>query len=187
MNITYKKEYAELLRSVKERVLAAQYSALKTVNKELINLYWDIGKMIVEKQEKEGWGKAVVESLSSDLQKEFPGMLGFSVSGLWRIRCFYQSYCKNEKLAPVVREIGWAHNIMIFEKCKNDLKREFYIRMTKKYGWTKNVLAMKIESKTYENTLINQTNFNKTVPEAIKNQAKLAVKDEYTFGFLGLG
>ena len=85
-----------------------------------------------------------------------------------------------------LREIGWSHNIIIFEKCESDLEREFYIRMTKKYGWTKNVLVLKIEGKTYENTLVNQTNFDKTVPEAIKNQAKLAVKDEYTFGFLEL-
>src|SRR3972149_7426365 len=113
-------------------------------------------------------------------------MMGFSVSGLWRMRSFYQAYCQNEKLAPMVREIGWSHNIIIFEKCESDLEREFYIRMTKKYGWTKNVLVLKIEGKTYENTLVNQTNFGKTVPEAIKNQAKLAVKDEYTFGFLEL-
>ena len=186
MNISYQKDYAALLLEVKNRIRSAQYDALKAVNKELISLYWDIGKMIVERQEKEGWGKSVVEHLSADLQKEFAGMMGFSVSGLWRMRSFYQAYCQNEKLAPMVREIGWSHNIIIFEKCESDLEREFYIRMTKKYGWTKNVLVLKIEGKTYENTLVNQTNFDKTVPEAIKNQAKLAVKDEYTFGFLDL-
>jgi len=186
MNITHQKSYAELLKDIKERVLAAQYAALKSVNKELIGLYWDIGMMIVERQEKEGWGKAVVETLSLDLQKEFPGMLGFSTSGLWRMRNFYQTYYKNENLAPMVREISWTHNIMIFERCKGDLEREFYIRMTGKYGWTKSVLAIKIESKTYESTLISQTNFDKTVPDIIKKQAKLAVKDEYTFGFLEL-
>ena len=186
MNISYQKDYAALLLEVKNRIRSAQYDALKAINKELINLYWDIGKMIVERQEKEGWGKSVVEHLSADLQKEFAGMMGFSVSGLWRMRSFYQAYCQNEKLAPMVREIGWSHNIIIFEKCESDLEREFYIRMTKKYGWTKNVLVLKIEGKTYENTLVNQTNFDKTVPEAIKNQAKLAVKDEYTFGFLEL-
>ena len=186
MNISYQKDYAALLLEVKNRIRSAQYDALKAINKELINLYWDIGKMIVERQEKEGWGKSVVEHLSADLQKEFAGMMGFSVSGLWRMRSFYQAYCQNEKLAPLVREIGWSHNIIIFEKCESDLEREFYIRMTKKYGWTKNVLVLKIEGKTYENTLVNQTNFDKTVPEAIKNQAKLAVKDEYTFGFLEL-
>lgn len=186
MQIIHQKSYAELLQNVKERVLASQYEALKSVNKELIGLYWDIGRMIVERQEKEGWGKAIVENLSLDMQKEFPGMLGFSASGLWRMRNFYQIYYQNEKLAPLVREIGWTHNIIIFERCKDDLEREFYIRMTKKYGWSKNILTIKIEGKTYESTLINQTNFEKTVPDSIKKQAKLAIKDEYTFGFLEL-
>lgn len=86
----------------------------------------------------------------------------------------------------MVREISWPKNILIFEKCKDDLEREFYIRMTRKFGWTKNVLAIKIETHTYENTLLNQTNFDATVPEDIRNQARLAVKDEYTFDFLEL-
>jgi predicted nuclease of restriction endonuclease-like (RecB) superfamily len=186
MNITHQKNYADLLQNIKQRIRSAQYDALKIVNKELITLYWDIEEMIVKRQETEGWGKSVVEHLANDLKKDFVGMIGFSASGLWRMRNFYITYNQNEKLAPLVREIGWSHNIVIFEKCKDDLEREFYIRMTRKYGWAKNVLIIKIEGKTYENTLLTQTNFDKNVPEAIKNQAKLAVKDEYTFGFLEL-
>jgi predicted nuclease of restriction endonuclease-like (RecB) superfamily len=129
----------------------------------------------------------VVGNLAHDLQKEFPGIGGFSVSNLWRMRLFYEAYADNEKLAPMVREISWTKNILIFEKCKDDLEREFYIRMTRKFGWTKDVLAIKIETHIYENTLLNQTNFDQTVPEEIRNQAKLAVKDEYTFDFLELG
>jgi predicted nuclease of restriction endonuclease-like (RecB) superfamily len=103
------------------------------------------------------------------------------------MRLFYAAYADNEKLAPMVREISWTKNILIFEKCKDDLEREFYILMTRKFGWTKNILAIKIETNTYENTLLNQTNFDQTVSEEIRNQAKLAVKDEYTFDFLELG
>jgi len=180
MNPTNLKDYAALLQQVKERIRVAQYDALKAVNKELINLYWDIGKMIVERQEKEGWGKSVVERLSEDLQKEFAGLQGFSVQNLWRMRQFYLIYQNDEKLSPMVREIGWSQNLMIFMRCKDALEREFYIRMTKKYGWTKNILVLKIEGKSYESTLLNQTNFNQTIPDKIKNQAKLAVKDEYT-------
>ena len=72
------------------------------------------------------------------------------------------------------------------EKCKDELVREFYIRITKKCGWTKNILIHQIENQSYEKTLLNQTNFQKTLPKAIRNQAKLALKDEYTFDFLGL-
>ena len=86
-----------------------------------------------------------------------------------------------------MREIAWAHNIAIMEKCKDPLEREFYIRMTKKFGWTKNVLIHQIENQSYEKTLLNKTNFNKTIPEKYRHQAKLAVKDEYTFDFLELG
>ena len=175
------------MQSVKQRIRSAQYDALKAVNKELISLYWDIGKMIVERQENEGWGKSVVERLATDLQKEFAGMQGFSVQNLWYMRKFYFEYSHLPNLQPLVGEISWTKHIVILTRCKDALEREFYILMTKKYGWTKNILILKIESKNYENTLINQTNFDKTVPDVIKNQAKLAVRDEYTFDFLELG
>jgi len=179
--------YPALLGEIKQRIRAVQYEALKAVNKKLISLYWDIGRLIIERQSGETWGKSVVSNLADDLQKEFPGIGGFSSSNLWRMRLFYEAYADNEKLAPMVREISWTKNILIFEKCKDDLEREFYIRMTRKFGWTKNVLAVKIETRTYENTLLNQTNFDQAVPEKLRNQAKLAVKDEYTFDFLELG
>ena len=179
-------DYRHLLMEIKQRIRSAQYEALKAVNREMINLYWDIGQIIVTQQQGASWGKSVVEQLAKDLQAEFPGISGFSAANLWRMRLFYESYVNNEKLAPMVREIGWSHNLVIVEKCKDDLEREFYIRMTRKFGWTKNVLIHQIENQTYEKTLLNQTNFDKTVPVEIRNQLKLAVKDEYTFDFLEL-
>jgi predicted nuclease of restriction endonuclease-like (RecB) superfamily len=178
--------YQHLLLEVKQRIRSAQYEALKAVNKELIALYWDIGAMIVSRQQGASWGKSVVEQLAKDLQAEFPGIGGFSGANLWRMRLFYETYTINQKLAPLVREIGWTHNLVILEKCKDDLEREFYIRMTRKFGWTKNVLIHQIENQSYEKTLLNQTNFEQSVTEEIRNQAKLAVKDEYTFDFLDL-
>jgi predicted nuclease of restriction endonuclease-like (RecB) superfamily len=178
--------YGSFLKEIKQRIRTAQYEALKAVNKELILLYWDIGSKIVDNQKKHGWGKAIVETLAKDLQLEFPGVTGYSADNLWRMRKFYLNYVNKPKLAPLVQEIAWAHNIVIMEKCKGDLPREFYLRMAQKYGWTKNVLIHQIENQSYEKTLINQTNFNKTLPEKIKKQAKLAVKDEYTFDFLDL-
>lgn len=182
-----KKEYSELLKSIKQRIHAAQYEALKAVNKEHIRLYWDIGKMIVERQGGKTWGKAVVDKLSRDLQSEFPGIKGFSSRNIWYMRNFYRCYSSNKILQPLVAEIGWTHNLIIMDKCKDDLKREFYIRSARRYGWTKSVLIHQIENQIYENTLINQTNFDQTLPGKITNQAKLAVKDEYIFDFLELG
>jgi predicted nuclease of restriction endonuclease-like (RecB) superfamily len=180
-------QYQSFLKSVKERIHKAQYDALKVVNKELIVLYWDLGKMIVEKQETLGWGKSVVENLAFDLQKTFPGISGFSARSLWKMRNFYLTCKDNPKLPPLVAEISWSKNVVIMEKCKDDLEKEFYIKMTKKFGWTKNVLVHQIENQSYEKFLLGQTNFDRTLPEKYRNQAKLAVKDEYTFDFLELG
>jgi predicted nuclease of restriction endonuclease-like (RecB) superfamily len=178
--------YTELVAAIKQRVRAAQYEALRAVNKELVTLYWDIGRMIQERQSTERWGRSVVERLAADLRAEFPGIVGFSASNLWRMKLFVETYAAFEKLAPLVREIGWSHNLIILERCKDPLEREFYLRMTRKFGWSKNVLIHQIENQSYEKTLLNQTNFDSTVSPAIRAQAKLAVKDEYLFDFLEL-
>jgi predicted nuclease of restriction endonuclease-like (RecB) superfamily len=180
-------KYQELLIEVKERIRSAQYAALKAVNHELIALYWDIGRLIVERQQTADWGKSVVEQLAQDIQSEFPGISGFSVRNLWNMRNFHLTYSQDAKLQPLVAEIGWTHNLVILEKCKDDLEREFYLRMTRKFGWTKNVLIHQIENQTYQKTLLNQTNFDNTLTTEISQQAKLAIKDEYTFDFLELG
>jgi predicted nuclease of restriction endonuclease-like (RecB) superfamily len=180
------KAYKTFLAEIKTKITRAQYEAMKLVNTTLLNLYWEIGKDIVEKQKEHGWGKAIVETLSKDLQNEFPGVQGYSTDNLWRMRKFYLHYQDNTKLAPLVQEISWSHNIIVMEKCKDDLEREFYIKMTKQYGWTKNVLIHQIEGKSYEQFLLNQTNFEKTISNEYKHQAILAVKDEYNFDFVGL-
>ena len=136
-------DYIKLLAQIKERIRSAQYAALRAVNRELIALYWDIGQMIVTRQQGETWGKSVVQQLAADLRNEFHGIGGLSASNLWRMKVFYEAYEGNEKLAPLVREIGWTHNLIIFERCKDDLQREFYIRMTRKVGWTKDVLIQR--------------------------------------------
>ncbi|HVW70778.1 MAG TPA: PDDEXK nuclease domain-containing protein [Steroidobacteraceae bacterium] len=181
------KTYTALLADVKARIQAAQYEALRAVNKELIGLYWDIGRLIDERQESEGWGKSVVETLSADLQAEYPGIAGFSASNLWRMKGFFEAYSDQQKLAPLVREIGWSHNLVILERCKEPLEREFYLRATRKFGWSKNVLVHQIDNQSYEKSLLGQTNFDKTLTPALRAQAKLAVKDEYAFDFLELG
>jgi predicted nuclease of restriction endonuclease-like (RecB) superfamily len=153
---------------------------------ELVGLYWDLGRMIVERQAGQTWGKAIVQKLATDLQKEFPGVGGFSASNLWRMRAFFELYRGLEKLAPLVREIGWSHNIAIMERCSDPFEREFYLRMTRKFGWSKNVLIHQIDNQSYEKSLSGQTNFDQTLTPELRVQAKLAVQDEYTFDFLEL-
>src|ERR1700722_5043185 len=181
---TVTEEYRLFLTEIKRRVYEAQYQAMRKVNKELVNLYWYIGESIVTRQKCFKWGKAVVETLSVDLQSEFPGVSGFSVQNLWYMRKFYIEYQGDEKLQPLVGEIGWSHNLVIMDKCKDKLGREFYIKIVIKYGWTKNILIHHVEGKSYERFLLGQTNFDQAVPEEFKQQAKLAVRDEYNFEFL---
>jgi len=137
--------------------------------------------------------------LAKELKKEFPGVQGFSARNLWLMRRFYAEYASNTILHPMgaeleiatlpslLADIGWKKNIVIMEKCKDPAEREFYIKMTRRYGWTKDVLINNIENRTFEKYLINQTNFDDTVPEKYKLQAKLAVKDDYNFDFLEMG
>ena len=179
-------DYINFFTEVKERIRRSQYEALKAVNKELIQLYGDIGRMIVDKQQELGWGKSVVEQLSKDIQKEYPGIQGFSTTNLWNMRLFYSEIQQHEKLQLLVGEISWTKNILILTKCKDPLEREFYMLHVRKFGWTKDVLIHQVENKTYEKYLLNQTNFDQTLPGKYKHQAKLAVKDHYTFDFLEL-
>jgi predicted nuclease of restriction endonuclease-like (RecB) superfamily len=180
------REYETLLTALKERIRSAQLEALRSVNREQISLYADIGQMIVERQQGETWGKSIVGNLADDLRKEFPGANGFSAANLWRMKSFYETYGRDEKLAQLVREIGWSHNIAILEKCKSEQEREFYIRSCRKHGWSRSVLIHQIENQTFQRTMSSQTNFANALDPEVSIHAQLAVKDEYTFAFLEL-
>ena len=128
-------EYLDFRDEITKRIRSAQYEALKAVNKEMINLYWEIGKRITEQQKALGWGRSVVENLSKDIQKEFPGIKGFGVSNMWDMARFYAEYQSNEILQPLVAEFSWSKHIVILTKCKETQQRQFYTLATKKYGW----------------------------------------------------
>ena len=125
--------YHALLIEIKERIRSAQYAALRAVNLELLSLYWDIGRLIDQRQQGETWGRAVVENLAKDLRAEFPGVSGFSAANLWRIKQFHEAHATDEKLAPLVREISWTRNLVILERCKDSAVRQFYLERTKQF------------------------------------------------------
>lgn len=179
-------EYSSFFAHVKQRILEAQRVALQQVNHTLIGLYWDLGKLIVEKQQQAGWGKSVVENLSRDLQQEFAGMSGLSVQNLWYMRQFYLEYHQSAILQPLVGEISWAKHLVIMGKCKDEHQRLYYTQMTKSNGWTKAQLIHQIENQAYQKTLLSQHNFQVTLPEKQLPAAALALKDEFTFDFLEL-
>lgn len=181
------KGYKSFFSEIKGKVHRSQYQALRQVNNALIGLYWEIGQEIVEKQQQYKWGKSIVERLAIDLQNEFPGMQGWSVANLWRMRKFYLTYRGDAKLARSVREIGWGHNVAIFEKVKQEIVRHFYIAMCSQYGWTRDLLVHHMDSGLHEKYAMNQTNFKSLLPEEKQKRALLSVKDEYQFDFLELG
>jgi predicted nuclease of restriction endonuclease-like (RecB) superfamily len=179
-------ELQTTLRDIKERIRSAQYSALRAVNREMIMLYWDIGQMITLRQAEQQWGGAVVETLAKEIQKEFPGIQGFSARNIWYMVRFYEHYHGNEKLQPLVAEISWSHNLLILERCTDDLEREFYLISVAKFGWSKRVLTDNLKKKSYQQFLLGQNNFEKTLSTSQQGRASFAVKDEYTFDFLEL-
>lgn len=181
-------DYAQFLHNIKTRVQHARIAASRSVNRELIALYWSIGKDIVEKQEELGWGKSVVEQLSKDLKKEFPGTEGFSARNLWDMRRFYEEYQSDTNLQQLVAEIPWGHNLLILNKIKDQNEREYYLRATAEMGWSRNVLLHQIMAQAYERHQLSpkQNNFEKALPEHLAEQAEKAMKDIYALDFLGI-
>ena len=165
---------------VKLKIRKAQYAAMREVNIQLIELYWEIGKAISEKQ-KLGWGKKVVESLSKSLMEEFPKMKGFSSTNLWLMTQFFQAYYEDVNLHPMVGEISWSKHIVILGKIKDREVRKKYIVLTRNFNWTKAQLIREIENKTHLNIQHAQSSFsNHPSIESIN------LKDKYLFDFLQL-
>lgn len=178
--------YADILSFISLKIKTAQARAMGSVNRELIEVYRDIGRVIHEQQIQGDWGDSVVDRLAQDLQKSFPGMRGFSSRNLWRMRDFQQTYEGNQKLTTLSAEISWSHNVAILSKCKDPLEREFYMKMAKRNGWTYRVLIHHIEGGTFEKTMVAQSNFKKNLPTNLHPEAILVAKDEYALDFLGL-
>lgn len=106
-------------------------------------------------------GQAIVQPMVGDLQRKFPDVGGFSASNLWRMKAIHKACCASEKLAPVAREIAWSRNLIILERCSDPLEREFCLRITRNFGWSKNMLIYQIENLSYEKGLFGQTSFDK--------------------------
>lgn len=181
------KNYTSVLKTIIDKIKAAQTRAMIAVNQELIEVYRDIGRTIHEKQQKAEWGDSVVKTLAFDLKKALPRMKGFSYRNLYLMRDLFISYKDNEKLQTLSAQISWSHNVAILSKCDDLLEKEFYMRMSKRNSWTYRVLLNQIDNRNYEKTLLSQTNFDSNLPEKMRPEAKLAVKDEYVFDFLELG
>ena len=182
-----KSDYLPFLEEIKGKIKSARIQAYRKANKELILLYWEIGERIVEKQEQLGWGKGIVEKLSNDLKKEFPTQTGYSAQNLWYMRQFYLTYKDFPILQQLVGEIPWGQNLVIMSRVKNNKEKEFYIRKTFEYGWTRDVLIHQIEAGAHlEIDAKKMHNFPQVLPEHLAEQADKALKDSYILDFLDI-
>lgn len=159
--------------------------ALKAVNAELINLYWNIGEYISNKLENSEWGDSVVQELANYIQNSEPEIKGFSDKNLWRMKQFYETYRDFPKLSPLVREISWSNNMLIFSRCKSIEEKEYYLKLVKQENYSKRELDRQISSSLFERTLITNTKLPPALRESHQNLS-IAFKDSYIFEFLGL-
>ncbi len=179
--------YNDFLHNLKERIRTAQVRAALAVNRELVLLYWQIGREILERQQREGWGTKVVEKLSTDLRREFPEMKGFSRSNLTYMRAFGEAYEDGEIIQRCVGLLPWRHNIALLDKLKSLEMRLWYGERAIENGWSRDVLVYQIESRLFERQGGAITNFERTLPKPQSDFAQQLIKDPYHLDFLSLG
>ena len=179
-------EFNNFLKDIKSKIYTAKSKAIASANRLMIELYFDIGKSIVEKQEALGWGKSVVEQMSKDLIDEFGEKSGYSSQNLWYMRQFYNSYKDNPILQQLVGELPWGSNIVIFTKCKDDTQKEYYIKNTIENGWNRNVLMHHIKTNLFDRDKIEAktNNFEVALPQELSELAQDIIKSEYNLEFM---
>ncbi|KXX66734.1 YhcG family protein [Flammeovirga sp. SJP92] len=182
------KAYQDTLSLIQTEIEVSRTKAVIKVNEVQMNHYMNIGAIIHRQQNENGWGKSIVEQLSRDLKNKFPNTEGYSSRNLWDMRKFFSRYSANEKLRQLVAEIPWGHNLLIMQKIKDDDEAEFYIKSSKEFGWSRNVLLNQIKANSYVRSLSEnkQHNFNQTLPEHLSEQADETIKSSYSLDFLGL-
>ncbi|MBF0217729.1 MAG: DUF1016 family protein, partial [Candidatus Omnitrophica bacterium] len=185
--IVISKDYLKFLNEIKSRIVLAQIKASRVLNRELIGLYWDIGKEISIRQKIYSWGDNIVQALARDLQNSFPGVRGFSKRNVWSMRRFYEEYREEPILQQLVAEIPWGHNLLIMEKVPDFHERRYYMEASAKLGWSRNVLLNQIKANAYQLSLKRKHhNFAKALPTHLVEQAEESLKSVYSLDFLGI-
>ena len=176
--------YGAILATLKTQVRGARLRAQLAVNAELLALYWQIGQAIVQAQAAKGWGARVIESLSKDLHAEFPDMTGFSVTNLKYMRMFALAYPVSPIGQQPVDQLPWGHLILLLTKVKDVDERLWYALAAREHGWSRNLLAIQIDTNLKGRQGQAVTNFRKTLPDPQSDLAQDTLKDPYAFDFL---
>ena len=179
-------DYGRWIQSIKDRVRNAQFRAMVAVNVELMLLYWDIGRAILDRQAAEGWGTKVVQRIATDLAAEFPGAKGFSLRNLKYMRAFAEAWPNREFVQQVVAQISWGNNVVLLDRVKDIEQRKAYARLAAENGWSRSTLVREIANNAASNFGRSTNNFALTMPIADSEAAIRAIRDSYDFTFLGL-
>lgn len=175
------------LGDLKQKIAAARHRAGLSVNRELILLYWTIGRDILGRQEREGWGAKVIDRLADDLGRAFPEMTGLSARNLKYMRAFAEAWPDGEFVQQVVALLPWGHNVRLLDAVKTPEERAWYAHQAIEHGWSRNVLIHQVESGLFARQGSALTNFSRTLPAEQSELAQQILKDPYTFDFLSLG
>lgn len=178
--------YADWLADLKGRIHGAQQRATLAVNRELVLLYWQIGRDILARQAQQGWGTRVIDRLSKDLRAAFPDMQGFSPRNLKYMRAFADAWPDAEIVQQAVALLPWGHNLVLLDKLPGPQARRWYAAKAIEHHWSRNVLVMQIEMRLLERTGQAVSNFPTTLPAPQSDLARESIKDPYRFDFLGL-
>jgi predicted nuclease of restriction endonuclease-like (RecB) superfamily len=178
--------YADWLADLKGRIHTAQQRATLAVNRELVLLYWHIGRDILARQAEQGWGAKVIERLAHDLRAAFPDMKGFSPRNLKYMRAFAEAWPEAEFVQEVLAQLPWYHQLALLDKLPGPETRRWYAAKALEHNWSRNVLAMQIETRLLERSGKAVTNFAAHLPKPQSDLARESVKDPYRFDFLGL-
>lgn len=179
--------YADWLADLKTRIHTAQQRAALAVNRELVLLYWQIGRDILERQAKQGWGAKVVERLAHDLRTAFPEMKGFSSRNLKYMRAFAEAWPEGEFVQAVLAQLPWYHQLALLDKLRTADERRWYAAKAIENNWSRNVLVIQIETHLRERSGTAVTNFAAHLPAPHSDLARESLKDPYRLDFLGLG
>ena len=179
-------DYGRWIQSIKDRVRNSQVRAMVAVNVELMLLYWDIGRAILDRQVAEGWGAKVVQRIATDLAAEFPGAKGFSLRNLKYMRAFAEAWPNREFVQQVVAQISWGNNVALLDRVKDIEQRKAYARLAAENGWSRSTLVREIANNAASNFGRATNNFALTMPIADSEAAIRAIRDSYDFTFLGL-
>ncbi|MHB9148288.1 MAG: DUF1016 N-terminal domain-containing protein [Candidatus Amoebophilus sp.] len=150
----------------------ARTSAIKAVNAELINLYWNVGEYLSKRVESSEWGQSVVKELAEHIQRNKPEIKGFSDKNLWRMKQFYEVYKDFPKLSTVLREISWSHNLAIFSRCKTIEEREYYLKLAKQENYSFREIDRQISAGSFERTMIGNTKLSTALRMLVPNKVR---------------